>query len=49
MTYDVFVPNAPPTREYDATYPCSYFTCDTEISYRHIQFNKNKGLSCPKK
>ena len=48
MTYDVFVPNAPPTRECDATYPYSYFTCDTKLSYRHIQFNKIRGWVAPK-
>ena len=43
MTDDVFAPNAPPTRECDAAYPCSYFTCDTKLSYRHIQFNEIRG------
>ena len=43
MTDDVFAPNAPPTRECDAAYPCSYFTCDTKLSYRHIQVNEIRG------
>ena len=39
MKYEIMAPNTPHIRECDATYPCSHFTCDTKLSYRHIQFN----------
>ena len=41
--YDIVAPNAPHIRECDATYPCSHFTWDTNLSYRHSQFKKIRG------
>ena len=43
MIYDIMAPNTPPNRECDATYPCSHFTWDTYLSYRHSQFKKIRG------
>ena len=42
-------PNTPPIRECDATYPCSHFTWDTNLSYRQSQFKKIRGWVCPKR
>ena len=41
--YDIVAPNAPHIRECDATYPCSHFTWETNLSYRHSQFKKIRG------
>ena len=41
-------PNAPHTRECDATYPCSHSTYDINLSHRHSQFKKI-GVELPNK
>ena len=43
MKYDIMALNTPPIRECDATYPCSHFTWDINLSYRHSQFKKIRG------
>ena len=47
MKYDIMAPNTPPIRKCDATYPCSHFTWDTNLSYRHNQLKKIRGWVGP--
>ena len=47
MTYDVLAPNATNTRKCDATFLCSHFIKDTNLSYRHSQFKKIRGWVAP--
>ena len=48
MKYDSMAPNTPPNRECDATFPYSYLTWVTNLSYRHSQFKKIRGWVCLK-